>query len=380
MFSCPENDTIYYDENHTRLLLRDHSRCILKDMIRLSWERGIEYPWAGALYAAFKYMGEPYTYNQIMGMSGACYRICFTDVWDFSCTDALVAFDYMTPLYRAAGYSFHMADRLEKQERKAERLRIMEDIRKGRPVLAINLRVAPEWGVITGYTDNGSRFLCRTYFDHEVFDALERGDFQDSEERHMVFEENEGYLFSDFWPFLLLHFGEKEETPPPLDVLRTSLNILVQSFEAEESRGYYQGKAAYQAWMRSLSGEDDFDLENDREKVLRRLSVNDNMLCHLIDARNAAACWLRENVPLMSEKEYLVQIAENCQRIAEMTSAFREKVRGLSACEIKYNTIDSFGVDTPELRREQIGLLEEALRLDEESRRMAGWILEMAEV
>ena len=380
VISCPENDTIYYDENHTRLLLRDHSRCVLKDMIRLSWERGMECPWAGALYAAFKYMGEPYTYNQIMGMSGACYRICFTDVWDFSCTDALVAFDYMTPLYRAAGYSFHMADRLEKQERKAERLRIMEDIRKGRPVLAINLRVAPEWGVITGYTDNGSRFLCRTYFDHEVFDALERGDFQDSEERHMVFEENEGYLFSDFWPFLLLHFGEKEETPPPLDVLRTSLNILVQSFEAEESRGYYQGKAAYQAWMRSLSGEDDFDLENDREKVLRRLSVNDNMLCHLIDARNAAACWLRENVPLMSEKEYLVQIAENCQRIAEMTSAFREKVRGLSACEIKYNTIDSFGVDTPELRREQIGLLEEALRLDEESRRMAGWILEMAEV
>lgn len=49
----------------------------------------------------------------------------------------------------------------------------MEDIQKLRPVLAINLRVAPEWGVITGYTDDGNRFLRRTYFDEEVFHVLE---------------------------------------------------------------------------------------------------------------------------------------------------------------------------------------------------------------
>lgn len=55
-------------------------------------------------------------------------------------------------------------------------------------------------------------------------------------------------------------------------------------------------------------------------------------------------------------------------------------MRSISVCGIKYNTIDFFGVDTPGLRREQIALLEEALRLDEESRRMAGVILEMAEV
>ena len=37
-------------------------------------------------------------------MSGACYRTCFTDVWDYSCTDALVAYDYAGPLYSAIGY------------------------------------------------------------------------------------------------------------------------------------------------------------------------------------------------------------------------------------------------------------------------------------
>ena len=142
--SCPENGVIYYGNHHTELLLRDHSKCILKDIIRLSWEKGMECPWAGSLHAALKYMGEIYTYQQIMGMSGACYRICFTDIWDYSCTDALVSFDYATPLFESLGYSFRIVERLEKQERKAERLAIMEDIQGGKPVLAINLRVAPE--------------------------------------------------------------------------------------------------------------------------------------------------------------------------------------------------------------------------------------------
>lgn len=108
VISCPENDTIYYGKHGTKLLLRDHSRCILENVMRLSWAEGAKEdrmmcPWVGSVYAAMKYMGEPYTYEQIMGMSGACYRISFTDVWDFSCTDALVAHDYATPLSDAIG-------------------------------------------------------------------------------------------------------------------------------------------------------------------------------------------------------------------------------------------------------------------------------------
>lgn len=35
--SCPENDTIYYGNHHTQLLLQDNSKHILKDIMRLSW-------------------------------------------------------------------------------------------------------------------------------------------------------------------------------------------------------------------------------------------------------------------------------------------------------------------------------------------------------
>ena len=385
--SCPENDVIYYENHRTRLQLKDHSKCILKNVMRLTWEDKAECPeqmcaWAGALHAALKYMEEPYTYHQIMGMSGACYRICFVDCWDYSCTDALVTFDYATPLYKAIGYSFRIADRLEKQERKAERLAIMEDIQNGKPVLAINLRVAPEWGIITGYTGHGSRFLCRTYFDKDVFAALEQEDDKNKEDRRIVFEDNEGYLFNDSWPFLIIHFGEKTDCPSPTDILKTSLTTLVDSFHAEECRGYYQGKDAYKAWIKGLAAESDFRLENDKENVLRRLNVNDNMLCNLIDSRRAAASYLRENIALLTEQsqEYLTKIAGNCQTIADTLSAFRCKLYRSSVYTASYNTINAFGVSTPELRKEQIDHLENALILEEENCRLAESILEMPEM
>ncbi len=380
--SCAEDHVLCYGDHRTRLLPEDQSRCVLKDIIPLSWGEGMDCPWAGALYAALRFMGEPYTYHQIMGMSGACYRICFTDVWDYSCTDALVAFDYATPFFKNLGYSFRVAERLEKQERQAERAAIMKDIRNGRPVLAINLRVAPEWGVITGYTDNGSRFLCRTYFDREVFAALEQEDSQNREERRIVFEENGGYLYGDFWPFLIMHIGEKGAAPSPLSALKTSLDTLIRSFHAKARDCYHQGREAYKAWIKGLEKESDFLMENDEEAVRRRLDVNDNMLCNLIDARSAAAAWLRENIPLLSEtgKEYLTKIADNCQVISDTTAAFRQLANHLPAGDAADHTITFSGVSTPELRARQAGILEDALALDEENCRLAEWILALPEM
>ncbi|MCI8695091.1 MAG: helix-turn-helix transcriptional regulator [Lachnospiraceae bacterium] len=383
VLSCPENETVYYGNHGTELLLRDCSKCILEHIEPLSWKKeaeGLETPWAGALRGALAYMGEPYTYEQIMGMSGACYRVCFTDVWDYSCTDALVAYDYAVPLYSAVGYDFRMAERLGKQERKAERQAIMEDIQRGRPVLAINLRVAPEWGIITGYTDNGNRFLCRTYFDQEIFDAFElQGAEESQEDRRMVYEENGGYLFSDFWPFLITHFGEKGERKSDADILKTSLATLIESFEAEECRGYHQGRDAYRAWIRGLSREEDFRLEHDRENVLRRLSVNDSMLGTLIDCRRAAAVWLGENLSVVSEagRERMEKIADNCRTIADKASEFRNKICRSSVCEIAYNSVKTAGASTPTLRKEQIALLEQALALEEENCRLARLVLQV---
>ncbi|HBN85337.1 MAG TPA: hypothetical protein DDZ89_16010, partial [Clostridiales bacterium] len=187
VISCEENGVLRYTQSRTALEIKDTSACILPGIIPLEWGANNTMPctWAGALYAALKFMGEDYTYEQIMGMSGACYRIVFCEVWDWSALDALVAFSYDIPLYHAIGYEPVWACRLDKDARVAERKRIVADILNGKPVVAINLRVAPEWGAITGYSDKGKTLYCRTYFDGDKLN------------------ENKDYLETENWPFLI---------------------------------------------------------------------------------------------------------------------------------------------------------------------------------
>ena len=124
----------------------------------------------------------------------------------------------------------------------------------------------------------------------------------------------------------------------------------------------------------------DFQLENDRESVLRRLCVNDAMLCSLIDSRRSAASYLRENISLLTGKgrEYLEKIAENFSTISDSFSAFRTKLRSSSTCEISYNMINAYGISVPAHRKEQKKLLENALALEEQNCRFAELILEMS--
>ncbi len=374
VISCAENDTLYYSENRTSLFLKDSTSRILPGIIRLAWEEGMDCPWAGALYASLKYMGEGYSYQQIMGLSGACYRLSFVDVWDWSCTDALVAFDYSTILFNAIGYEQVWADRLEKSDRKAERQAIVRDIQCDKPVIAINLRVAPEWGVITGYLDNGNVFLCRTYFDKGVLEELEKD--EKNEDSRLTFNERGGYLVNDFWPFMIVHFGEKKQKPSDTDCLRTSLKALIDSYNAPQTRGYYQGRGAYEAWIRGLQDENAFG-GDDKEGIVRRLGVNDNMLLCLIDARRCAETYLRECVSLIScsEQPLLIQIADNFSTMHKMLSNFKQKVNFDYNQEITYNTMKTNGVSTPDLRQEQIELLRQVMELEEENFKVAEKLL-----
>lgn len=364
--SCAENNSLQYNGGHTLLRLKDTSKCILPDIMPLAWGMQKDCTWAGALHAALTFMGKPCSYEQIMGMSGACYRICFTDIWDFSCTDALVAFDYAGPLFHALGLTPVWANRLEKEQRKKERYAIMQDIRDGKPVPAINLRVAPEWGLITGYLDNGRTFLCRTYFDSEIFEKWEKEDCQD---KQITFEERGGYLVNDFWPFLIIHFGPETEKSSPCESVKTSLRILSESFRAEKSRGYYQGKHAYEAWIRSLSEDSRFDITADRENAERRLSVNDNMLVNLIDARRSAAGYLRDSLPLLPESAHgqLTKLADNYKVIYESLSRFRDKTIPGKGNTLHYNQGAAYGASTPALRKEQIQLLKDILEREQDN-------------
>jgi len=354
MIRCPEGGALRYSDDGTQLYLRDDSRCVLPGIIVLEWEKGMDCCWAGALTAALRYMGEPWSYEQIMGVSGACYRLNFTEVWDWSANDALVAFDYCSPLMRAIGYENVFCERLPKEERAEERGRIMADLRRGRPVLGINLRVAAEWGVITGYGDNGGVFYCRSYFDG--------------------FDKNwnrEDYLETENWPFLIQHFGEKLERPTDLENSRASLRLLAESFEAPCERGYWQGREAYEKWAEGLRNEKLWtkSLKNKKEDIRRRLGVNESQLEQLADARRCAAAYLRESAALLPE---VGELAAAYQEIYERLRDFREKLKNWEGGEsylCDEGTVRF--TNDPAAHREQAELLEWCLERE-------AWIAERA--
>lgn len=355
--SCAEGDEICYTSDRTGLYLQDRSRCILPGIARLGWGRGMDCPWGGALWAALRHMGEAYSYTRLMGMSGACWRVCFVDVWDWSCTDALVSFDFLTPLFRAIGYAPVCADRLDKEQRQRERQAILRDIQAGRPVLGMNLRVAPEWGLICGYIENGERFLVRTYFDDETLQRLERGEGTE-EERGLVTEEWGGYLVNDHWPFLICHFGEKVEKPSEAESLMRSLRTMTEVLRAEDCGGYRNGERAYRAWIDGLRDDRAFDARIDLEGAARRRAVNDSMLMNLADARRCAAAYLRESAALagLQERERIWRIAGRCEWIAGETAAFRERLRRAGE-----------DANAAALRQEQAALLERCLTLEKQN-------------
>ncbi len=361
--SCEENETLCYSTDRTELYLKDMSVCILPGVMTLEWETGMDCTWAGAVYAALKYLYEQYTYEQIMGMSGACYRIAFTEIWDWSAVDALVAFDYSSILFSAIGYEQIWAERVEKEQRNIERKKIIQDIANGKPVIAINLRIAPEWGVITGYKENGKVLLCRTYFDKEILAGLNK---------------NEEYLETDFWPFLIAHFGEKTEKPSEPQIFAASLNVLVESFESQCVSGYYLGQQAYEKWIEGLKNNALWGEKGIKDDVDRRLSVNDYMLLNLIDARRCASKYLNDCRLLLNGKkaEVLSEVAESYAKITGMLTAFREKLKSSNGPDLRYNCIGTKINYEASFRNEQIELLEKVLLIEKEIVEKAKIVLE----
>ena len=347
VISCQENETLCYAPDRTELCLKDTSARVLPGIPPLQWEAGQDCTWAGAMHAALRYMGEHYSYEQIMGMSGACYRLAFTDVWDWSATDALVAFDYSSILFRAIGYEPVWAARLEKDDRGLERKRIVADIDNGKPVLAINLRIAPEWGLITGYRESGKAFYCRTYFDREYLN--EAGD----------------YLESDFWPFLITHFGERTEKPGETDILNASLRALVDSFEAPSARGYHQGAQAYERWMEGLGSAALWSAAASQADVERRAGVNDALLLNMIDARRCAAAYLGESASLLAGEgaQVLCDAAAIYGDIAGKLADLRGRLKAGEGAAVHYNDISTKAISA-NLRAEQIALLGAALQAE----------------
>ena len=94
LVTCKESESIAYNDDKSMLYRKQQTgEAFIPNVPMLPpFGGGWECSWAAALTAALRAMGHNTAYEQVMGVSGACYRLAFCSPgWDYSSVDGLVA-------------------------------------------------------------------------------------------------------------------------------------------------------------------------------------------------------------------------------------------------------------------------------------------------
>jgi hypothetical protein len=286
-----EEMTRTFDEDECRPEPAQQALNSIKGVPALKWGEWRDCTFCGAVTVLCNTTGVDVTYEQIMGLSGACYRICMKEDWCPSAAMPQCAYDVETPLYRALGFQPYRIDDPE-----ARRQRIVECIDKGVPVLCGEQRVEMEWGLITGYVNHGASFFGRSYFDFMGAKAEET--FTD-----------DGYFLADKFPGFDVVFLDRRGDPlSPKDALRQSLGLCTRILRESrhQAHGYLSGYDAYELWIRVLESGLTFN---------EFAGKNGFHIGTLRDARRCAYLYLGQSLNLLD--------GENRVRLEKAASLFK---------------------------------------------------------
>jgi len=213
-------------------------------------------------------LGEHYSYEYLMGISGAAFRLHFEPKWCPSSTDATCGFDVSEVIFKNLGYSaeFKRINHNSFSDIKALYDLIRKQIDKGKPVLAINLMGNMDWGIITGYLKNEPGIVCRTYYD-----------------------ESEEYSIATRAPWLNFFIGDKKNGLSKEELYKNSLKIAVQLAETKKYDEYFSGFHAYEKWIARLNG---INNSYSQEDITQILEIHFIIYNALLDARRSAFNYL----------------------------------------------------------------------------------------
>lgn len=215
---------------------------VIDGIEKLGWDTGKTNSFIAAVEAASKHAGSDVDYTEMNGMSGAAFRLHFHKQWCPSSPDPGCGYPVSNHVLEVAGfeYEFRHADTGDTEAQEALRKEITASIDRDMPVIAIDLIMVPEWGVITGYQDGGKELLCRTYFDSRS-----------------------GYEIAQKFPWsvCLLDVPESKEAQFQPEA---GFNVVVENLTTEEYNGYASGLAAFDYWIEQLQNADFEAMEEER--------------------------------------------------------------------------------------------------------------------
>jgi len=146
-------------------LPREFVSKVLEGFEKPLWDEGQSSSFMAVLTAAMHAIGEDVSFDYLMGVSGAAFRLQIAQpTWCPSAPSAGVGFNCIDPAMKALGRTLVWLSAKEDDTEAIKKRRegIVQSINKGHPVLF----GYEECGIIVGYQEGGKKFLYRPYGDN----------------------------------------------------------------------------------------------------------------------------------------------------------------------------------------------------------------------
>lgn len=235
-----------------------------------------------SMAVAMQSVGEPISYEYLMGVSGSAFRLQVAKDWCPSSPNSFCGLQTVDGAvkalpYKEVGYKlYHESKPVDKETWAKTRNAVKSSIDSGIPVQY----GGEEDGLIVGYTKGGEQWLCvhPLHSPRECFVVMPTAN--QTHERQA-------------WGVAV--FTEKKESmPAPKQFVRESLELAVKLAETEEVEGYACGFNAWNQWIAALK--DDMLLKRINPASLHTRQLGNAWIYHcLVDARRAAGRYLRES-------------------------------------------------------------------------------------
>ena len=308
---------------------------VIEGIPKLGWDIGKDNTFFGALEAVANYLGIKKDYIEINGISGGAFRVQFCKDWCPSSPDPTCGYNVGEEALRALGLEYQtLALSTDGKNKPEMKKAIMESIAKKIPVIAIDLIETMEWGVITGYQNNGEELICRTYFDRR-----------------------EGYEIAQKYPFAIYIITGMKQTPKDIDNYQKSFEIALKNLKTERYENYYSGIAGFNQWIKEL--EKDNFAALDSQKYYNAALANAWIYDRLTSDRADAAAYLgRINN----------QFPKASAKINELAQLYKDESELLK--QPKNIVIYSYAMKsredwTPEMRTKEVDVLRNAKTKEE---------------
>jgi len=328
-------------------------KVLIEGVPELAWGKGKDNTFAGALEAAMAVTDHPYSYSDIMGLTGIAFRVRWNRWHDEPYWDHNVAIgempDEISAVQRLTGWTLPQEWQFGQTEPDMKKIvsNVVSSVDAGRPVVVYGSRM--DVAVVIGYEGGGERLLLHEYNETGrpfVLPGEKLGPMQ------TYLGEHRGGL----------SFG---------DAVVEALSVAAANWRrlrgdgGVPGRDYWYGNSAFKNWIKDIAAADSYPESEDQHDASQLSNVNVFALISLYDARRAAVRFLEERASIFKgDTSELLQRAARIyqQEVNLLRPAAEQKLRFLG----DYSEA-SFKAWTPDARKREIDVLAKARDLEEQA-------------